>query len=206
MPPVDKFEGQPALGYTAKEQGEEAKAEERAGGIGSQMKEERETCRSLTEHHSVEADISLHCLPVMSEFKPFVLRSFHSCGLRGYGDRVCRRVYESYQRRIETCQGPAPDHVTSLKDVSIPEALESYIIGWPLTLRCSHCLRDYNMQCSLKCYFQCLGFIVIHSKHTFKEFGINFILEFNIFDEISLISVPGLMFEWEQIPPAMFNM
>lgn len=111
-PSVDKFEGQPALGYTAKEQGEEAKAKERARGIGSQMKEERETCRSLTEHHSVEADISLHCLPVMSEFKPFVLRSLPSCGLRGYGDRVCQRVYESYQCWIETCQGPAPDHVT----------------------------------------------------------------------------------------------
>lgn len=100
------------------------------------MKEERETCRSLTEHHSVETDISLLCLPVMSEFKPFVPRSFPSCGLRGYGDRVRQRVYESYQRRIETCQGPACDHVTKLKDVSIPEAPGSCVIGRPLTLCC----------------------------------------------------------------------
>lgn len=72
-----------------------------ARGIESQMKEERETCRSLTEHHSVEADISLLCLPVMSEFKPFVPHSFPSCGLRSQGDRVCQRVYESHQRWIE---------------------------------------------------------------------------------------------------------
>lgn len=88
---VDKFEGQPTRGYTAKEQGDREKTEEARGTVWN-AREKTEMCRSLTEHHCFKANASLHPLPVMFEFMPFVSSFFPPCGLWGYGDRECIKV------------------------------------------------------------------------------------------------------------------
>lgn len=118
--PIDKFEGQPTLEYTAKEQREQEKTDEARG-------TERKGDVSLSDRTSPfqgRRFIAFSACDVWAQ--PFVSSSFPPRGLRGYGDGVCQRVYKSYHCCMQTCQGPAPDHVTWLKDIFIPGALASF--------------------------------------------------------------------------------